>query len=111
MNQQFRQAVTSTAFSLTLSRQMIIALVSIHSGDRSRMDVFRYLGMVDSSCTSAAALLHRGLVYAPDLKWPGVFKLTRAGELLMELLEEADLVRGIRSALKKKDALNKLGAT
>ena len=99
MNEQFRHAVTSTAFILTLSKQMIIALVSIHSGDRSKMDVFKLLGMVDSSYTSAAALKYRGLVIAPDPEFPGVFELTQAGELVLKLLGEAGLVHNIEESL------------
>jgi len=99
MNHQFRQAVTAIAFNLTLSKQMIISLVSIAHGDRMRMDVFRHLGMVDCSCVSAKALEHRGLIVAPDTEFPGLYELTKAGELTLELLKEADLVRDIQNKL------------
>ena len=102
MNHQFRQAVTSTAFNLTLSKTMIIALVSIANGDRMRMDVFRHLNMVDSSYNAAEALRRRGLIEFLNSTLPGIFTLTQAGKLTLELLKEADLVCDIETALTKK---------
>lgn len=91
-NERFAGYVQSTAFSMTLSRNQVRALAAIeHAIDRD-------LGL-DAWPVSDAhlrAMIYRGLVEVidPDAKtWGTSHRVTRAGELMMELLFEAGLVQ------------------
>lgn len=93
MNTKFRDHVTSASFSLTLSKNMITILASIRRGDyfMSHHEL-RAKGCSDTAVPSARHLRERGLIEpCPDR----LFRVTRAGELVLELLVEADLVERI----------------
>ena len=98
VNNKFRDHVTSTAFHLSLSNNMIATMVMISrdqwlDGGARRF----YFNGRDNWSTSYRSLEDRGLAEyneeartAIKVKW--VFRLTKAGELTLELLKEAGLV-------------------
>ena len=92
MNKTFRENVTSTKFALTLSKSMIFHLLwlseSQHVCGRSHLTL---AGLTDTTVPTRGRLAARGLVYSPDPNFPGNYKLTRAGELVVELIKEAGL--------------------
>lgn len=86
-NEAFREYVTSTSFSLTLSRNMITVLMSIRAGlFIMSTDLLRARGMYDTAVPSARALLERGLI---ERDAATIYRLTKAGKLTCELLQEA----------------------
>lgn len=104
VNLKFSQHVTSIAFSLQLSRPQIIKLVDValrasevagYLGKRP--DLYRLLGVPDASVTAGRILEDKGLVYAPDPKYPGFYRLTEPGQLVFQLLQMAGLVQKIES--------------
>lgn len=108
MNVQFSEYVTSSVFNLSLSKNMINALQAIYSGDRRyALGDSRFVG-------SANCLKNRGLMthimdrcdikelanaegFLYDGDWlisqpfNRIYTLTRAGELVCDLLIEAGL--------------------
>ena len=105
VNQIFRDSVTSLAFSLTLSKSMIVVLSDIgNKNEAPHCDTFRALGMRSTQIIGMNGLIDRGLAYAPDPKWRGVLKLTKAGELVFELLKVAGLVERVEAGLKRTAA-------
>lgn len=108
INHAFRESVTSVSFSLSLSRRMVLSLAAIADEQRlrdpdkdprmpSEPEWRRRLMLVadigrNDTVGPARSLQRRGLVYAPDRKWPGVYRLTSAGEHVLELLKIAGVV-------------------
>jgi hypothetical protein len=106
-NALFREHVTSTAFNLNLTKNMIAFLAWVASEDnpsndelaarrkpmRSKdRDIFvTVVGRYDP-VTTGSALLRRGLIWAPYPDWPGIYCLTDAGVHVFELLKLAGLV-------------------
>lgn len=108
VNLKFSQHVTSIAFSLQLSRPQIIKLVDVaarcyedagHMG--KRRDLYRLLGVPDASVTAGRILEDKGLVYAPDPKYPGFYRLTEPGKLVFQLLQMAGLVQRIEDKVSE----------
>lgn len=106
-NFMFRKYVTSMAFRIDLSRDMILTLVETSRRDDDGnlpgyhfAGIHRMFGFADASYTSSQALVRRGLLYAPDPTRPGIHHLTRAGELTLGLLEEAGLIEQFDDAVK-----------
>ena len=96
----FASAVTSMAFTLSLSRGMIFRMVAIKNGQHMA-DLWRMAGVPDNAVPSGWALQKRGLVWSPDADNPGIYKLTEAGELVYSLLEIAGLVQASERQLEK----------
>lgn len=100
-NSKFAEAVTSTAFNLTLSKTMIARLISVANGDvPSTVRIYPAMGFNNLAVPAGQALKRRGLVYAPDPELPGAYKLTRAGELAVEMLREAGIAQTYEEALE-----------
>jgi hypothetical protein len=97
MNHQFAAYVTSTAFNLSLSRSMIVCLVDIANNDEYAMGL-RIAGLYETTVGTRRKLADRGLIFAPDPKWPGRFELTEAGSLVVELLKVAGLIEAKEKA-------------
>lgn len=95
----FAGAVTSMAFSLNLSRNMILKLVAVKNGQH-HVDLWRAAGFADATVPSGWALKKRGLVHSPDAKAPGLYELTEAGEHVYSLLEIAGLVQATERKLQ-----------
>lgn len=99
MNSKFADHVTSVAFHLTMSKSMIVMLVSVaNKRHATGVQSLRLVGLRDTSVDTGRRLEDRGLVYAPNPEWPGRYELTRAGEIVVELLREAGLVQSIEEA-------------
>lgn len=99
MNSKFAEHVTSVAFNLSMTRSMIVVLVSIaNKRHATGKQTLRLIGLPDTSVSTARRLEDRGLIHAPDPKYPGRYDLTRVGELVIELLREAGLVQSIEEA-------------
>jgi hypothetical protein len=96
-NERFATHVTSTTFHLSLSKGMIICLIAFANqrkpGDYG--NVLRAAGLRDTFVGTARSLAERGLIEAPDKRWPGIYNLTRAGELTVSLLMEAGMVERV----------------
>ena len=104
-NRLFASHVTSTAFSLSLSKSMIGVLVDISNCEDARSktySVMRALGMRDTWVGSARCLVDRGLIIAPDPEWPGRFDLTDAGKHVVALLQIAGLAEPIIAAIARE---------
>lgn len=86
---QFSEYVTSTAFSLTLSRPMCDAMEFIMGESVPKTDKFRFVGNIPSLMT-LHSLNRRGLVSHNDKS--GWF-MTEAGEALYPLLVLSGLCR------------------
>ena len=95
MNERFAAHVTSTAFHLSLSRSMIVSLVAIHNQRKPGEfgNALRFAGLRDTAVDTNRRLADRGLIVAPDPKFPGLYEITSAGSLVVELLKEAGLVQ------------------
>lgn len=102
-NQVFSDYVTSTAFHLHLSRNMVGFLAhvykqhelcggSIKYEDQPDFEHYRNARGFHDHATPGSALLRRGLIYSPIPEWPGIFHPTEAGKKVFELLEIAGLV-------------------
>lgn len=101
MNSKFSDHVTRVAFHLTLSRSMITVLVSVaNKRHATGKQSLRLVGLSDTSVSTAQRLEERGLLYAPEAQWPGRYELTRAGELVLDLLREAGLVQSVEEAFQ-----------
>lgn len=99
-NEQFAGYVQSSAFTMTLSRNQVRSLASIeHAIDRD-LDHGGWL-IADGH---VQAMIRRGLVeivseegakpvLSQNGPWSGTHRLTRAGELMLELLFEAGFVQ------------------
>lgn len=116
---KFSNYVQSIAFNMTLSRQMIAGLDMVRN---YWVDAIPLPPMADTNYKSPRllqyshcvpminALIRRGLVwhdYIPPSSAPRghqFYKLTRAGELMHELLVEAGLLAPARDARAKKRA-------
>lgn len=108
INHAFRESVTSVSFNLSLSRRMVLSLAAIADEQRlrdpdksprtpSEPEWKRHVMLVSSigrndTVGPAKSLERRGLIYAPDKKWPGIFCLTEAGEHVLELLKIAGVI-------------------
>ncbi len=103
VNLKFAQHVTSIAFNLQLSRPQIIKLVDVATRPKSenggiftgRRDLYRILGVPDASVQAGRILEEKGLVFAPNPKYPGLYDLTEPGKLVFQLLQMAGLVQRI----------------
>lgn len=72
---------------------MIVHLVMIANHNYyAKRKFFTNLGMNDTVVPTRGRLKERGLIESTSLETPGIYKLTRAGELMIELLREAGLV-------------------
>ena len=82
----FAEATRPLAFSLSLSRNMIIGLTQVAVGAQF-VDAYRKAGLPCASYTAFQALRVRGLVesYVPDM--PGIVRLTEAGRHVYALLQ------------------------
>ena len=107
-NEAFSAYVTTTAFSLSLSRHMVQALSTIEHALAWKREYTR----VHVHETNRNALVRRGLIVLIGdpierfdgeqlRRWDEVYALTRAGELMIDLLAEAQLVapRALRHPL------------
>lgn len=90
LNVRFSEHVTQTAFSLSLSKSMIVCLCQI-ARQEPYADDLRELGLYDTAVPTNRRLSERGLIESRNPKLPGVYTLTRAGELVLELLQIAGL--------------------
>jgi hypothetical protein len=98
VNDQFRSYVQSTAFSLSLGRTHITALVHLEHALHRDLPQGRW----PISETALAALHRRGLILAKsDAKsddqvseslWSQGYTITTAGRLVLQLLDEAGLI-------------------
>lgn len=110
INYKLRDHVTSMAFSLHLSKRMILCLVDIAEKRYLERKFYQALGLNDYFIGSYRNLEERGLVTYKD---PGPmtamskehpYSLTRAGELVLELLKEAGMVQEINQTHKELTA-------
>lgn len=83
-DQNFREYVTSTAFNLQLSAGQCAVLAAIGEGGETSCRA----GIYDER--SLRALIRRGLIGLPDGAAEG-WKLSRAGELVLELVKLAEV--------------------
>lgn len=100
---QFASSVTSMAFSLNLSRNMIMKMVAIKNG-QLQLDLWRMAGVPDACVPAGWSLEKRGLVWSPDANAPGLYRLTEAGEHVYALLEIAGLVSPLMAKIEKETA-------
>lgn len=113
-NAAFRDHVTSAAFSLSLSKNMIAYLALIAAEDNPPDDekaargrsIEGWPSLRDRYVSRAGrydpvgagrALLSRGLIFAPYKDWPGIYCLTDAGRLVLDLLVLAGLVEKVEA--------------
>jgi hypothetical protein len=111
-NNLFREHVTSTAFNLSLSKNMIAMLAWVASENNPADDLKaaqdrphdeymanrkRFVAVCGryDTVTCGNALLRRGLIWSPYEKWPGIYCLTDAGKHVFELLRIAGLVEAL----------------
>lgn len=104
INPKFARSVTSIAFNLTLTKNMVVTLFDIATGESVRRDTFRLLGMPSNFVSGLNGLLDRGLVYAPDPEWPGRCLMTKEGEHVFALLQAAGIVQQIEDKHKEAAA-------
>lgn len=110
-NSRFAAHVTSVAFNLQLSKAQIIKLLSVaeNSAEEAgkynvrKRDLYRLMGVPDSGCVSGRVLEDKGLVYAPDARYPGFYILTEPGRLVMQLLQIAGLVEKIEHQVARRN--------
>lgn len=100
INSQFASHVTSIAFNLSLSKNMVVVMTDIASQEQVTRNTFSALGMPSNFVGGIRGLLERGLVYAPDPTWPGSCEFTDAGKAVFELLQMAGIVQRIESAVE-----------
>lgn len=98
-NKRFGDYVTSMAFNLSLSKAMILVLGQIATNTHctGRRDIYVAFGGHDTYVTSGRCLKDRGLIYSPDKEHPGLYELTEAGALVVELLRVAGLIQKIEA--------------
>lgn len=108
MNTRFGEYVTSTAFSLTLSRHQVTVLYGVYRERKAYPNPGKQpagTSTYDINFTYLHALLRRGLI-----EWRGSEKerhgpyMTRAGELMIELLREAELLPAIDAPMLVKES-------
>ncbi len=91
-NTRFASYTTSTAFSLSLSRSMIVALQLLEQAIDEQLPIGRF--PIGDSGTNG--LERRGLIErwaSPGAKsWADIVRITRAGQLVLDLLAEAQLI-------------------
>ena len=124
MNQQFAGYVTRVAFNISLSRSQIATLAHIAERSRRPNDIPVAEELTFPSpgnfIPSVRSLVDRGLVEYTPLKtkvrpgWtshplivsgqPWSYSLTRAGELVVELLKEAGIVQITERTQRRKAA-------
>lgn len=107
INPLFANHVTSIAFNLSLSKNMVVALVDVEArGEpyRGERDTFRALGMPSNFVGGLRGLLERGLVVAPDPEWPGACVLTEAGRHVFALLQCAGIIQRIENKVTQRSA-------
>lgn len=95
MSETFKDYVTSTAFNLSLTRMMCSLLLCIGSGANNYSPFYRHF------VTTIRCLISRGLVeHVPrplnlthtEINAHVSYKLTKAGELVAELVRIAEIV-------------------
>jgi len=105
MNNTFAEYVTSSAFNISLSSNMIACLTMTANDQISKegADTFYFNGR-NAYVQHVNGLMRRGLVehnpiladhHGGPIAWSEItwtFRLTKAGELVFELLKEAGLV-------------------
>lgn len=99
----FAAHVTGVAFHLTLSKSMIICLKDI-ANENGRADGLRAAGLSETTVPTRKRLEERGLIYAPNINWPGRYVLTKAGLLTVELLKVAGLIEHHVESSEKEEA-------
>jgi len=100
INPIFAGHVTSIAFNLSLSKNMVVVLTDIAREGSVKRDTFRVLGMPSNFCNGLRGLLERGLVFAPDPQWPGRCEMTEAGRAVFSLLQMAGIVQRISDKIE-----------
>lgn len=96
INQKFANHVTGIAFSLQLSKAQIIKLIEVAGrNDAPFTNLFRLNRAHDTSVVSGRVLEDKGLVFAPDPEFPGLYDLTEPGKLVFDLLKMAGLVEQV----------------
>lgn len=104
-NSRFSNYVTSMAFNLSLSKAMIVAMAQIaNEAPKHCGDSFWAVGAPDTAVPAMRALELRGLVYAPDPKWPGAKQFTEAGQHVFELLKISGLITQLQTAVNDYQA-------
>lgn len=107
----FSGYVQSVAFNMTLSRNMVDALVAVRDfggcwGAKQAGTVNQHVG--SHSAPLMGALIRRGLVWHDWVQSAPAghiyFKLTRPGELMCELLAEAGLIAAQGKTSKRQTA-------
>lgn len=102
-NETFAAYVQSSAFQINLSRNLIRALATI---ERAILADYELAGVLVSP-SHITSLVRRGMVVAlgcsesRPARWSDCYKMTRVGELTLELLHEAGFVehRALRRPL------------
>ena len=89
MNKTFKRHVTGASFHLTLSKSMIFHLMIIAKEQADTRKDLIDAGLTDTTVPTRCRLKARGLIVSTDPDYPGIYELTRAGELMVELLKEA----------------------
>lgn len=102
INPLFASHVTSIAFNLSLTKNMVVVLTDIASRGQVHRDTFRTMGMPCGFSTGLRGLLDRGLVFAPDPKWPGKCEFTEPGKAVFALLQMAGLVQRIEDKIAER---------
>lgn len=92
-NAKFADYATSIAFHISLSKPQVVTLCEI--ANKTPFGIYRALGMRATEVQSMRILKDRGLIFAPDPKWPGHCELTEAGKHVFALLEIAGIVQRI----------------
>lgn len=104
INHKFATHVTSIAFNLSLSKNMVVVMSDIASNAKRGLtnDTFRALGIPSNFVGGIRGLLERGLVYAPDPKWPGICEFTEAGKAVFSLLQMAGIIQRINGKIEER---------
>jgi hypothetical protein len=102
INPIFASHVTSIAFNLSLSKNMVVAMTDVATNANWARDTYRALGMPSNFISGLRGLLERGLVFAPDPQFPGRCEFTEAGKAVFALLQMAGLVQRIEAKIAER---------
>ena len=96
-NERFIECATSTAFSLSLSRSMIVALCLLEQALHKDHTILRFpIGDSGLNGIERRGLIERWPIRREarpvGAKWSEITRITRAGELVLDLLAEASLI-------------------
>jgi hypothetical protein len=103
LNPKFAEACTNIALNLQLSKAQVVMMVQVATRSTYLPDLYRILGMHSVGVGAGRNLESRGLIYAPDPEWPGLYKLTEAGEHVFALLQIAGLVQRITDKIPQEE--------